>query len=137
MPDDDTPTRSGRIGEASTDISLRDYIETRLRTERQLTAQQFDALKEATGLVAESTAERFKSVNEFRAQLGDQQKTFLTRVEYDIAHSDLAHRIDINTDQINELRRTGANLSGRIATIGAAFAFVVIAIQIAIALLVK
>lgn len=137
MPQDDTPTRSGRIGEASTDISLRDYMEARLRSERLLTSQQFDALKEATDKVAGATSERFKSVNEFRAQLSDQQKTFITRAEYDASHVDLARRIDLNTDQINELRRTGANLSGRIATVGGAFAVIVIAIQIAIALLVK
>lgn len=130
--EDDAPTRSGRIGESSTDVSLREYIEVRLQAERELTQQQFQALKEATDKVADASAERFASVNEFRGQLSDQQKTLLTRVEYDSAHADVVRRIDLNTDQINELRRVSANYAGRIAAYGSLFALLVLGVTIAL-----
>jgi hypothetical protein len=44
--------------------------------------------------------ERFKSVNEFRAQLGDQAATFLTRTEYDTAHTNLVQRFESESKRL-------------------------------------
>jgi len=111
-------------------VTLRDYIESRLEAERAMTEQQFQALKAATDLVATTSSERFASVNEFRGQLSDQQKLFITRIEVDGLVSVVEKRVDVNTEQINELRRMNANLAGRIAAFGSVFAVVVIAIEI-------
>ena len=68
---------------------------------------------------AETAAEkRFEAVNEFRQTLGDQQRTFLTRTEYNVQHQALSDRVDtmnvhvIGIDRLlGELRERGAGRS--------------------------
>lgn len=59
---------------------------------------------------AEMAAERrFEAQNEFRAQLGDQARTFLPRLEYDRAHIDLVERVDKLDKRVGDAsaRRSG------------------------------
>jgi hypothetical protein len=51
-------------------VSLRDYVDV-----------QFTAVKEAVAKQETATENRFAGVNEFRAQLGDQTRTLMPRLE--------------------------------------------------------
>ena len=68
------------------------------RDERLL--QKFDSLATAINKAEIATEHRFEGVNEFRAQLADQQKTFLGTSEYKQAHQNL---LDLVTSSIKTL----------------------------------
>ena len=62
----------------------------KLGTERELRLQQkFDSLDKAITKADAANEKRFEGVNEFRNTLQDQQRTFMTRTEYQAAHSSL------------------------------------------------
>lgn len=87
-------------GETEAEVSgwtvdtLRAHI-LRLMAEKDVRDEQrFQALQRAIEKAENGVKDRFESVNEFRAQLGDQARTFLPRQEYDRAHEDLVERVD-------------------------------------------
>lgn len=55
--------------------------EEHFRAQREQVASGFEAVREAVSKAESATERRFDSVNEFRAQLGDQAATFLPRSE--------------------------------------------------------
>ncbi len=78
-----------------TDISLKEYFDSRLEEQDKRNAQRFDAQEKAVGaalaasekavLKAEGAAEkRFESVNEFRGALDDRQRTLMPRTEAEL-----------------------------------------------------
>jgi len=69
---------------------LRREIDQRLAAVRRELDQRFAAAHEAAIKAEDATGRRLDAVNEFRAQMADQEKTFLTRREYDAAHQALA-----------------------------------------------
>ena len=116
MPD---PTGDGWTIETLRTHFQRQLDDLRLQLDERHTAQ--NAAVQAALLAAEKAVNkaeraaenRFESVNEFRAQLGDQQRTFLPRQEYDVQHraldeklnavaESLGARIDTNAKQIND-----------------------------------
>ena len=64
------------------------------------------AAKEAVLKAEESANERFKSVNEFREQLGDQASTFMGQHEYAAAHQSMVDKLDAADKRLTE--RLGA-----------------------------
>lgn len=52
------------------------------------------AAKEAVNKAESASEKRFESVNEFRAQLADQQVTFLPRNEYNAQHEALEQKVE-------------------------------------------
>ena len=66
------------------------------------------AAKEATGKAEDAANRRFEGVNEFRGQLNDQARAFLTRTESEAKLAALTDRITVNADRLAalELRLT-------------------------------
>ncbi len=64
-------------------ISLKKYFDVRLAS-----------METAVTKAETSHEKRLEGMNEFRAQLGDQSKTFLTRAEYDIKHELICQKIE-------------------------------------------
>jgi hypothetical protein len=112
-------------------LTLREHIE-RLLVEMDLRHQQrFDAQQQAltaallsaekavqTAMAASekavakaenATERRFESVNEFRKTLADQTASFLTRLEYDSAHTALVDKI---SDLATRMERSEGRGSG-------------------------
>jgi hypothetical protein len=70
---------------------------------RHETAVAFASSDRAISKAESSNEKRFEAVNEFRAQLNDQQRTFLTRIEYDGRHEALSDKVDANVARLAEL----------------------------------
>jgi hypothetical protein len=77
--------------------------------------QRFDNVSQATSAALASadrantkaetaTEKRFDSVNEFRATLQDQQRTFIPRAEMEITLKGINDKIDINSNGLEALR---------------------------------
>ncbi len=64
------------------DVSLRDLMEARV-----------SAIEKELRLSRESLDKRLESMNEFREQMSDQQKSYLPRAEYYARHETLEKRI--------------------------------------------
>lgn len=91
--------------------SLKEHFETRINALEDRLDERHQAQKEAI-LKSETAAERrFESVNEFRGQLNDQVKTFITRDTYDVGHSALETKVavveNLITGMIAEKRGAG------------------------------
>jgi len=76
-------------------VTLRDYIDTRLR-----------AIEQSTDLTREGLERRLEAMNEIRNALKDQNQTFMTRAEYKPAH-------DRIVADIQSLRESRALLEGK------------------------
>jgi len=81
----------------------------------------FASAKEAVAKAELSAERRFESVNEFRAQLGDQASSFLTRREYEAKHEALEVTV-------SEMARRITRAEGRGAGIGAAYGWIIAAV---------
>lgn len=64
-------------------VTLKEYMDTKI-----------SALDRATSVASEAMNKRLESMNEFRAQLKDQNATFLTRNEYEAKHALLESKIE-------------------------------------------
>jgi hypothetical protein len=109
--------------------TLKEHLEARIDNLDRLTDAKFitfrtlmDAESERVVLALNSadkavtkaetaTEKRFESVNEFRATLSEQSATFLTRNEYDSAHTHLSQQVIALQDRLNlaEGRSRGAS----------------------------
>lgn len=68
-------------------------------TWKEYTDQRFESMQQAVNKSEIAMEKRFESVNEFRNTLSDQQRTFVSRAEYD------ANVISLNT-QLSEIKAT-------------------------------
>jgi hypothetical protein len=87
---------------------LRMFNETDRRYE-----QRFDAQEKAVRTALAAMEERFRSVNEFRAVLGDQSRNFATRAEVDAQNAALAQRLEDNSTRIAAIEGDLKALAGR------------------------
>lgn len=104
-------------------VALRDYFDARLdglsermdeRFQAHLKANEaaFHAAETATLKSEEATNDRFESVNEFRAQLNDQARTFVVRSEAQVVWNRTGERLTEIADRVNDaslLRRPEYN----------------------------
>jgi len=95
-------------------IELQDYILMKIESNDLRYEQRFLSSQQALNAALESastavikaetaTEKRFDSVNEFRATLADQQRTYMPRSEVDIIIKNLEERVSINANQISTL----------------------------------
>ena len=98
-------------------VSLKEYFEVRL-----------NAISTSTKLAAESLEKRLENMNEFRELVNDQQKTFLTKSEYDIHHGTLVNDIRV-------LRESKALLEGKASQNSVYLAYLISALGLIIAII--
>jgi len=93
-------------------VSWRNYVDSRFETQDKAVAAALAAQEKAVSAAltaadravakAESAAERrFESVNEFRATLTDQARTFMPRAEAEQAARALNEKLDVLTARVN------------------------------------
>jgi predicted ATPase len=88
------------------EVPLRDLIDEKFRSVDQRFIDQDKAIsaalaaqEKAVSKAEIATEKRFESVNEFRAQLADQTRSFLPRLEYDRAHEALSSKFVMATTE--------------------------------------
>jgi signal recognition particle GTPase len=94
-------------------ISLKEYIESILAEREKQADQKFQSLAMAVSKAEVATEKRFESVNEFRATLTDQQRTFIPRAEYESAHKALTQTVTDakeRLDKIENMKQGGQNI---------------------------
>lgn len=110
------------------ELALREYVDVRINSLEQAMLNGLSTSKEAVDKAERATELRFQSVNEFRAQLDDQQRTFMPRLEYEQAHNALISRVNELTARVSdrEARVQGATdvwpiLFGIVGVVGIVF----------------
>ncbi len=80
-----------------------------VEAQKSLVLQAQQSAAEAVRKAETAMEKRFDSVNEFRAQLSDQARTFLPRPEFDVQHLAMSSRIAALEKSINDIqgRRSG------------------------------
>jgi hypothetical protein len=86
------------VGRLMADHEARDL--ERHSSEQASVREQFAASAKAIEKAETAADKRFDAVNEFRAQLADQTRTFMPRAEYDRAHADLVQRVGALADTV-------------------------------------
>jgi uncharacterized phage infection (PIP) family protein YhgE len=103
---------SERINQMFT--SHKDYFDSKFTAQKDLNeailkerdaklTDKFESLATAINKAETATEKRFESVNEFRATLTDQQKTFVTSNEYKQAHQNLTDLVTTNAKTLNDI----------------------------------
>ena len=90
--------------------SLKEYFDMAIAKMDEKIEQRFCAVKEAVDKADKATEKRFEGVNEFRNTLGDQQRTFIPRREFEISIESLSRKIvDIekHMDKIGNMKAGG------------------------------
>ena len=87
-----TPNHSNRFPGWTLD-TLREIFLARIDEMDKRVDQRFHAIQDAVTKAEAATDKRFESVNEFRAQLGDQERTFVGRAEYASRHEAISDRL--------------------------------------------
>lgn len=86
-----------------------------------------------------STEKRFESVNEFRAQLGDQASRFLGRAEYYAAHNALVAKVEEQakhqTERLTEINRRLDLNQGKSSGVNAVWGFIVAGVSLLVAII--
>lgn len=103
-------------GETEADVSgwtvdtLKSYVERILAERDRRYEQRFQASEVSVTKAEAATEKRFESVNEFRAQLKDQQLDFVSRTYYEAQHS--GHERELQAIQLalkDQIPRVEAN----------------------------
>ena len=90
---------------AATDVSLREHVTMMVQHVQARCDERFAAMQRAIDVAFEASERRLDSVNEFRAQLGDQTRTFVTREVLDALVSKLQGEIEHTRADLEELRK--------------------------------
>lgn len=78
-------------------------IDAALVAAERAVSAALEAAEKAVAKAEVASDKRFDSVNEFRAQLGDQANTFLARSEAEVRFSALTERLNANVAKLTEL----------------------------------
>lgn len=92
------------------ELALREYVDIRINALDLLMQNGLSTSKEAVEKAERATELRFNSVNEFRGQLDDQQRTFMPRLEYEQAHNALINRVDELTKRVDDREARAAGV---------------------------
>jgi aminoglycoside N3'-acetyltransferase len=89
----------------ATDVSLREHLTMMVQNVERRCDERFASMQRAIDVAFTASEERLDNVNEFRAQLGDQTRTFVTREVMDALVSKLQAEIDRNRRDLEELAK--------------------------------
>jgi len=92
--------------------TLRTFLQRQIDDQAKAVAVALESAEKAVIKAEEAANKRFESVNEFRQQLNDQTKTFMTRDEVETRFAAVAKDIAANTSRLD---RTQGRDTGRSA----------------------
>jgi hypothetical protein len=103
------------------DVSLKDYIESRLTQERELRETQVRDRNSALEAAKVEVDRRLEEMNNLRAQISSERQQFLSREVFDRAHGPLEDRVRI-------LENFKANIDGRFLAMAGLLIFIQVAL---------
>jgi hypothetical protein len=102
-------TSTAIAGEAP--ITLREYVDVRIAAQQQAVEAALASASLAVAKAEAASDKRFDSVNEFRAQLDDQTRTLMPRLEVEAQLSTLKEKVDANAATIKAISDRGAGMN--------------------------
>lgn len=78
--------------------SLKEHLDDKIDDLAARLLERAEAQDKAIQKSEAAAEKRFESVNEFRGQLADQVKTFMTRETYEVGHAALESKVDLVKD---------------------------------------
>ncbi len=85
------------------EVTDKEYLLSIIAERDRLYQQRFDAQQRALETALTALNLRMESINEFRNQLRDQERGFLTIKQYDAQHEGLENKIKSNAERIDVL----------------------------------
>lgn len=92
------------------EITLREYVDVRFENIEKATASALAANKESAHKAELAMEKRFESVNEFRAALGDNNRTLMPRLESEHKHTATAEKINTLEKRLSAMEDRGRGL---------------------------
>lgn len=114
-----------RVRDEWTFMTLKDYFERIIKEHDRLYDERFESQTEALTRTGTAIDRRFESVNEFRGQLSDQARTFMTRDE-------ATQRIDSLAEKIDILSRIAERRSGQSTGLSAGWGYLVSLVTVSV-----
>lgn len=113
--------------------TLKEHYDYVLKERDEKINQKFTSLELAVLKAEQATEKRFESVNEFRAQLTDQSRTFIARTEYEAGYIELTKQVeDLKTriDKADNLKTGGGQIWAYVVSgVSLLFAFVMLVMR--------
>lgn len=94
-------------------VSLKEHFEAILRSMEKALDSRFEAQEKAIRVANEASDKRLDSMNEFRATLSDQNKTFATCTEINAFRDMMKLELEKRDADIESLKLTRAELAGK------------------------
>jgi hypothetical protein len=117
------------MGDDRTDVSLKEYLESKLKLSERMASERWEAhdevhklLKEAVDAAVATLNARLETMNEFRAQIAQERGSYITRDIYELRHEELKTKV-------NTFEQYRANMDGRLWMLGAGLTAVVVLIN--------
>lgn len=107
-------------------------LQTVINAQKEMVALALAASDKAVTKAEIATEKRFESVNEFRAQLQDQTRTFMSRDEAHALLKSMQDKMDLVQDQMKTGQIWQGNITGRLA-VGGTVLTIIMAITIFLA----
>lgn len=78
------------------------HVDAMLAAQISSVTRQFESQKEAVLKQEAASEKRFEGVNEFRLQLGDQQRTLIPRSEFEVTVKNFSEKLAVLEARINQ-----------------------------------
>ncbi len=98
--------------------TLKEYIESKFRTQREINQITQTAAEKAIAKAEAAVTSRLESLNEFRGALSDAARLQMPRSEYQVQHTALSDRVTQISDRLASLESAGRGKQEGIANIG-------------------
>lgn len=95
------------------DVSLKEYFDMRLEQMDKALDARFIAQEKAIDTASEASERRLNAMNEFRASLEDQSKTYATLAEFVAFKAMIKLELDQIRSSVDSLNLTRAELAGK------------------------
>jgi len=112
------------------DSHLKEFLCDKISTVKESISIAMSAADKATAKAETAMDKRLEGMNEFRNQMGDQQRTFLPRAEYNLGHTNVTDKMDNLEKRLDAIdnKKTGGNIVWAFVISGISFIGMVIGI---------
>jgi hypothetical protein len=115
-------------------VSLKEYFESRLCSLDKRLDDKFRSIQDAVETALAANEKRLDGMNEFRNTLTDQNRTFVTKVEFSGLKDLINNKFDDLENAIKEIQISDATLAGKASQSAVIIAYLISIIGLAVGL---